>query len=246
MGEERIVKVCAGCCSWKQIEGAQQSPAETVYGTCANGESPHYRYVIPRKQPHSCSFYFPGGKPPDILDSLSGKSPLTTLREEWARRGWIEEQAEEKEAHPLFEPGYEGVRGHLYKPEGEGDRNPKGFMICPMRNASVEEVEAQRQLVLGLEEEGWEIHWPPRDTDQDDSSGGWNICNANRGAIEAADRVFVYWDGKSYGSHFDLGMAFAYKKPITVLWKPPEKHYAPKSFRKLLATWELLYGQEPT
>ena len=33
------------------------------------------------------------------------------------------------------------------------------------------------------------------------------------------DEVHVYWNGKSQGSFFDLGMAFAFEKPIKLINK---------------------------
>lgn len=121
----------------------------------------------------------------------------------------------------------------------------KGYFLCPVRGQGPAEMVAQLAYVEELEAKGWKIHWPPRDTQQDDPSGGWNICNQNMQAIKAAERVFIYWDGKSYGSHFDLGIAFAFRKPITVVWQTPGAQTYKKSFRKLLQVWSLLFGETP-
>lgn len=118
---------------------------------------------------------------------------------------------------------------------------PRGFLICPVRGFTPAIVQ---RYVDDLEEDGWEIHWPYRDTEQEDASGGWNICCQNMCAIKVAERVFVYWTGESYGSHFDLGMAFAFRKPITLLYADYEKA-APKSFQKMMRVWELLFGERP-
>ena len=108
----------------------------------------------------------------------------------------------------------------------------KAFLICPVRGVDPELTRAHVDL---LEKEGWQVHWPPRDTDQDDPVG-LAICHQNREAIAASDRVFVAWDGKSTGSLFDLGMAFALNKPLSVLDAPsPTEH---KSFQNMMRAWE--------
>ena len=107
----------------------------------------------------------------------------------------------------------------------------KGFLICPVRGHDPCETEA---IVADLEATGWAVHWPPRDTKQDDPIG-LEICEQNRAAIAAASRIFIVWDGKSTGSLFDLGMAFALFKPLTVLDAPPETQH--KSFQNMMRAW---------
>jgi nucleoside 2-deoxyribosyltransferase len=91
------------------------------------------------------------------------------------------------------------------------------------------------ELVRELEQDGWAVHWPPRDTDQMDQTG-YRICEDNREAIRRADVVFVVWDGKSKGSLFDLGMAFAMEKPVRVVELPPETEE--RSLQKMVREWE--------
>lgn len=88
-----------------------------------------------------------------------------------------------------------------------------------------------------MEDDGWEIHWPPRDTNQEDSkTGGFRICVDNENALEDADRVFFVWNGESQGCLFDLGAAFALNKPITVLDAPPNVEGG-KSFQNMARYW---------
>lgn len=94
------------------------------------------------------------------------------------------------------------------------------------------------EYVKALGEDGWDVYWPSRDTDQADAIG-LKICDANRNAIESADRVFVIWDGKSTGCLFDLGMAWALRKPITILQCNSDDN-AGKSFAKMIRAWEEL------
>ena len=67
-----------------------------------------------------------------------------------------------------------------------------------------------------LESAGWDVHWPPRDTNQNDPIG-YRICRDNYKAIYYSDVVHVVYDPTSEGSLFDLGMAFALCKPLVVL-----------------------------
>jgi len=61
----------------------------------------------------------------------------------------------------------------------------KIFLICPVRGITEEEKNVIEQYVLNLEEAGHTVHWPPRDTDQNDSVG-LRICQDNRKALEEA------------------------------------------------------------
>lgn len=105
------------------------------------------------------------------------------------------------------------------------------FLICPVRGVDPAESEA---VVKQLEADGWTVHWPPRDTNQNDDVG-LSICSDNRAAIIRADCVHVIWDGKSQGVLFDLGMAFALAKRIHVVSLPKLTHN--KSFQNMVQAW---------
>jgi len=107
------------------------------------------------------------------------------------------------------------------------------FLICTVRNATGEQRAAQEGYVSSLEAEGIRVYWPPRDTDQDDPIG-LRICSDNRAAMEGADVVRVVWDPESQGSLFDLGMAFAMRKPIYLVNRKDIKPTEKKSFTNLL------------
>lgn len=81
------------------------------------------------------------------------------------------------------------------------------FLICPVRNASPEAIVQLRTYVAGLEQAGHRVHWPARDTAQDDPIGT-RICRDNARALLAADEVHVWYDKGSQGSIFDFGMLF--------------------------------------
>lgn len=114
---------------------------------------------------------------------------------------------------------------------------PKTFFICPVRGHTQEETEA---VVKQLEKAGWEVHWPPRDTDQDDEVG-LEICKRNRAAIIESKCVHVTWDGKSQGGLFDLGMAFMadallpFGVSVFIMSLPDPTEG--KSFQNMIAAW---------
>jgi len=112
----------------------------------------------------------------------------------------------------------------------------KTFLICPVRGHDPEET---RAVVKELESRDFDVHWPPRDTDQDDSIG-LRICRDNRDAIEAADVVHVVWDGASQGVLFDLGMAFALNKVVIPIELPGTTQG--KSFQNMVRAWADLKG----
>jgi len=105
---------------------------------------------------------------------------------------------------------------------------PSTFLIAPVRGV---EPEKYRDIVAQLEQEGWRVYWPARDTDQSDQVG-LRICEANRLAIEAAECVHLIWDGHSHGCLFDLGVAFALRKPIHLISAPPPT--PDKSFQNVM------------
>lgn len=113
---------------------------------------------------------------------------------------------------------------------------PKGFLICPVRGADTSDSdEIVKQLESGeFDGQKWDIHYPPRDTDQEDDTG-FRICEDNRKAIDDAERVFFVWDGKSQGSLFDLGMAFVLDMPLTCISLPVQTEG--KSFQKMAMQW---------
>jgi len=114
----------------------------------------------------------------------------------------------------------------------------KIFIVCPVRSVTPEEKEFLERHVEELEELGHQVHYPPRDTNQADSNG-INICRQNRKGIYQADIIHIFYNPTSTGSHFDLGMIFAYRKPIRLINDvlPTDGR---KSFNNVLLTLEHL------
>ena len=114
---------------------------------------------------------------------------------------------------------------------GVEDRSTTAFLICPVRGVDPKETE---DTVKKIENDGTKVHWPHRDTNQDDPIG-FDICTQNKEAIKSADKVHVVWDEKSQGCLFDLGMAFAMDKQIVVEDIPTETPQ--KSFQNMMWYW---------
>jgi hypothetical protein len=98
-------------------------------------------------------------------------------------------------------------------------------IICPVRSATKKQKDFLEEFLAQADDILEEVHYPPRDTNQIDDTGGMNICWENIYAIQKADIVFIYWDPTSKGSHFDLGAVYSefmkYKlgkrKPISIV-----------------------------
>ena len=106
----------------------------------------------------------------------------------------------------------------------------RAFLICPVRGKTIEDYAAYVEQIESL---GFKLHYPHRDTNQQDQTGtGYRICQDNRAAIEAADVVFIVWDGESQGCLFDLGVAFALRKRIVPLSLPEPT--GKKSFQNMI------------
>ena len=84
------------------------------------------------------------------------------------------------------------------------------YVVCPVRLGISKEA---TEYVKKLEERGYKVYYPPRDAPQDDDTG-MNIIISEREAIVNCREVHVFYDARSQGIHFDLGMAFMLNKPI--------------------------------
>lgn len=80
-----------------------------------------------------------------------------------------------------------------------------------------------------LLDEGHEVALPAFDACDGDEL---HVCSVNRNHIEWADEIHLFWDGRSLGTIFDLGMAFALRKPIKVIYLEP------KDFRNFVRQYE--------
>ena len=114
------------------------------------------------------------------------------------------------------------------------------FMICPVRGITEEESQFLQDYVADLESKGHKVHYPPRDTHQDDPVG-YNICRENRQAILDADEVHIYWNSSSSGSKMDLGMTFMLEKPLKLINREQVQPTPHKSFENVVLKLDEMY-----
>lgn len=116
----------------------------------------------------------------------------------------------------------------------------KVFLISPVRGideATRLKIEAHVQK---LEKQGHEVHFPLRDTKQDDPTGGYEICRANFRAMINAQEVHVWYDETSNGSKFDMGGVFMlvemldWQKRVVIVNDNEVTDNLEKSFYKVL------------
>lgn len=112
----------------------------------------------------------------------------------------------------------------------------KIFVICPVRNATEEQKQRIADYIGAKERDGVSVYYSARDTDQTDTIGT-KICNANANAIEESDEVHIFWDKQSTGSLFDLGIAWALRKPIVIINADEVSEEHGKSFQNVLLHW---------
>ena len=106
------------------------------------------------------------------------------------------------------------------------------YIICAVRNATAGRVSEIRGYAEQLRSLGHNVHFPPDDAPQDDPTGE-SICRVHLAAMRVSDEVHVFWDVKSSGSHFDLGMAYALgTKIVPVECENPDG--AEKSYWKVM------------
>ena len=100
--------------------------------------------------------------------------------------------------------------------------------MCIRDRSNPDRVKAIRDYAHELQRAGHQVHFPPDDAPQDDPTGAV-ICATHLAAMQKADEVHVFWDVESFGSHFDLGMAYALDKRIVAVScervDPPGKSY---------------------
>jgi len=87
----------------------------------------------------------------------------------------------------------------------------KIFLISPVRNITEDEKEKIFNYVKTLERGGNIVHWPFRDINQNDIIGN-RILDDNCIAMINSDEIHIWWNEKSQGSVFDLGMAWILEK----------------------------------
>ena len=112
----------------------------------------------------------------------------------------------------------------------------KIYLICPVRNVTEEQQKEIDNYAKALEDEGHQVHNPRYAADQTCETG-LGICEAHKEGMSEAQRVDIFWDISSYGSHFDLGMAFAMGIPVKLV-KLYKEDTEGKSYVKVIKALE--------
>lgn len=112
----------------------------------------------------------------------------------------------------------------------------KVFIICTVRGASAEYKETLERYAQSLENMGISVHLPHCDTNQNAKS--IDICQENANAIKESDEVHIFYSSTSQGTQFDMGVAFAYNKPIVVVQN--EEYGNGKSYPRMIDEWALI------
>lgn len=110
------------------------------------------------------------------------------------------------------------------------------FLICPVRNATEEQKQRMQSYVEQLEALDKKVYYPNRDTNQVDTIG-YRICTDNKTALRLSKEIHIFWDNDSKGSLFDLGMAFAFDKPLVIVNKNEVTRTDGKSFTNMILAW---------
>ena len=58
------------------------------------------------------------------------------------------------------------------------------------------------------------------------------VCEHNRSLIEWADEIHIFWDNRSVGFVFDMGMIFMSRKPIVI------EYIEPKTLENVIRAYE--------
>ena len=74
----------------------------------------------------------------------------------------------------------------------------------------------EHKLMLMEYENPCQVKLPTLDKDVPGSD--LELLNRNRAMIEWADEVHIIYDGRSIGTVFDFGMAFALRKPVKIIF----------------------------
>lgn len=112
------------------------------------------------------------------------------------------------------------------------------FLICPVRNATEEQIKRMRDYISKVKANGDNIYYPNDDNAFEHTDDvGYIICDENRRALLQADEIHIFWDKTSSGSLFDLGMAFASNKKLIIV-NAEELEITPhKSFSNMINEW---------
>ncbi len=83
----------------------------------------------------------------------------------------------------------------------------KIFLICPVKKATDKELSLMKKYISDMESRGYIVHYPARDTHQDDTIG-YKIATENSVANGDAMHIAICYAEETTGSYFDLGVSY--------------------------------------
>jgi nucleoside 2-deoxyribosyltransferase len=89
------------------------------------------------------------------------------------------------------------------------------YVISPVQTSTPENLARVKTYIEKMEFEGNAMFWPLRDVDQ--TLPLEKIAEIEIFQIRIADRVDIFWNKESKGSHFDLGVSIALDKPLRLV-----------------------------
>ena len=96
-------------------------------------------------------------------------------------------------------------------------------------------IERMKSYAFKLVNLGHEVRMPAFD-DHDSELGPDDIelaiCLHNRDLVKWADEIHLFWDQRSMGTMFDLGMCIALDKPVKAIY------IESKTFKNVILQWE--------
>lgn len=110
------------------------------------------------------------------------------------------------------------------------------FLICPVREADEVQKLRLKAYIAKLKSLGLKVYYPADDTVQDDPIG-FRICTDNANAISNSEEVHIFFDPKSQGTLFDLGVAFALHKKLVIVNPEELIPTERKSFTNMIIEW---------
>ncbi|MFA5999404.1 MAG: hypothetical protein WC783_00285 [Candidatus Paceibacterota bacterium] len=112
-------------------------------------------------------------------------------------------------------------------------KKKKVYFLSPVRSTTPEITKIMEEYVKDLENQGYEVYWPMRDTVQTDTNG-FNICMQNFKGMKDATEIHTYFQ-ESQGILFDFGIIFTLNKPLKIINTVSKT--ATKSFTNVVITY---------
>ncbi len=116
----------------------------------------------------------------------------------------------DKTRRSYFHAAYHWVTNGLHPSIPHSNLEDHIFLICPVTQATQEQISQMYEFIHKAEAEGYKVHYPARDTNQADHIG-YQIATENSTANGNARHIAIFYSQKSVGSYFDLGVSYYFQ-----------------------------------